>query len=429
MPHDYISPKKLIVKEPFSSLFPIKDVVRKAILEDMTKYGFDESKPIDVWNGIVIDGHTRLSCALELYIKKIPIYVHEEFDSEDIALEYAIHSQASRRSLTDSELLRCIEELDKRKTKAEAGSMKGKKQASPDASFSEGKSAKRTAELVGTSQGKVERARKVLDDADEDTKEKVKSGKISINKAYNETVSKKGTYEEGNYIYKKVDDDMYDLYVATPKSKKFFAELAPNPDGKGSFLDTIAGCAGTCDHCRIKEVNPTFYPAHINAPSNIKPKGSKLTSKLIYLNYGGEWMGKWVPQSWIDKTIAMAEDNKDWQFLTLTRYPKRLLKFKFPQNMWLGATILTQKDVEVVEGVFTEIKGRIRFANIEPMTSEITFNDMGVFDWVVIGAQYSPAKQPEWEWIRNVIAQATEYGVPIFIKPSVTVRAMEYPEI
>jgi hypothetical protein len=44
----------------------------------------------------------------------IPVFF-QSFPDEDSALEYAIHNQRNRRNLTDAELLRCIEVLDRRK--------------------------------------------------------------------------------------------------------------------------------------------------------------------------------------------------------------------------------------------------------------------------------------------------------------------------
>ena len=84
----------------------------------------------------------------------------KSFASEDEAVAYSIHCQRDRRNLTGADVLRWVGELDRRKTKAEAGAMKGK-QASSDASS--GKSADRTAETIGTSTRKVEKARAILD--------------------------------------------------------------------------------------------------------------------------------------------------------------------------------------------------------------------------------------------------------------------------
>ncbi|MGQ9688863.1 MAG: hypothetical protein ACUVXF_08780 [Desulfobaccales bacterium] len=106
------------------------------------------------------------------------VQVHyKSFEREDEARAYAIHLQKNRRNLTDAEIIRCIEALDRRK---QAG-RPSEKLASSDANFKKGKSAQETAKVVGVSQIKVERARTVLAQAPEEVKEAVKAGEMSIN--------------------------------------------------------------------------------------------------------------------------------------------------------------------------------------------------------------------------------------------------------
>jgi ParB family chromosome partitioning protein len=84
--------------------------------------------------------------------------------SEDTAaVEYAIHCQRDRRNLSDADLLRWIQEVDKRKAEG-----RPKKTAQPCAVS--GPTSKQTAKVVGTSARKVEQARTIIDQADEDTK-------------------------------------------------------------------------------------------------------------------------------------------------------------------------------------------------------------------------------------------------------------------
>jgi hypothetical protein len=89
--------------------------------------------------------------------------------------------------MTEADLLRCIEAVDKRREKQEVledkerdKTGKFKPRASSDAC---GKSAKKTAEIVGTSQAKVERTRTVLSDPKE--REAVMAGEKS-SRALNE---------------------------------------------------------------------------------------------------------------------------------------------------------------------------------------------------------------------------------------------------
>jgi hypothetical protein len=94
---------------------------------------------------------------------------------EDAAIRYAIPDQRDRRNLTNADLMRFIEAVDRRKT---AG--RPEKLASTEANFE--KSAEQTARIVGTSRATVERARAIIDHAEEDPaiKEAVLRGRKSI---------------------------------------------------------------------------------------------------------------------------------------------------------------------------------------------------------------------------------------------------------
>jgi len=157
---------QLTKAEPFASLFSIKAEVFEAIKADMTVNGFDPSKPVNVWKKpdgirILIDGYTRVRAAEELDLFRVTAY-EKTFDSEDEALAYAIHTQRDRRNLSDAELLRLIELVDRPQVGfntpvAPIGATEAK--ASKTAAI--------TADAIGISARKVERARKVLSDPEE----------------------------------------------------------------------------------------------------------------------------------------------------------------------------------------------------------------------------------------------------------------------
>jgi len=178
--------------EPFCKLFPIKSTVLSDIIEDMATNGFDFSRPIVAWNMTVVDGHTRLAASKKLMFNLIPVIL-KEFKDETEALEYAINSQVNRRNLTDAELIKCMSALDQRKAKGGNKYLKASREAL-------GKTAQKTADLLGISRAKVERIRTVCDHASDDIKAAVSEGKMSINKAYNKTMEtwKQANQEEQN---------------------------------------------------------------------------------------------------------------------------------------------------------------------------------------------------------------------------------------
>ncbi len=173
---------------PFDGLFSINPLVLARVQEDMEKRGYDPSQPINLWREgeVMIDGHTRLEAARRAGLEEIPIH-YQSFDTEDAALTYAIHNQRHRRNLTDEEILRCIEALDRRKTRGgdhKSDTFKEKSKAPNGAIDRKEKSARRTAKLVGVSTRKVERARTVL--ADPQAAAEVSTGKKKISRAYKE---------------------------------------------------------------------------------------------------------------------------------------------------------------------------------------------------------------------------------------------------
>jgi ParB-like chromosome segregation protein Spo0J len=175
--------------EPFESLFPIDAHTLNAIHADMEKRGYDDSQPIVLWKGknIVVDGHTRLLAAQGTDLKHVPVH-HMEFKDEYEAIQYAIHSQRDRRNITDSDLHRCIQAVDKLKPKGgdhgnqHTGGKEAKGAVAPI-----GRSAEQTAGIVGTSPDKVKKSRAVEKHGTPEVKQALTEGTITINKAYTET--------------------------------------------------------------------------------------------------------------------------------------------------------------------------------------------------------------------------------------------------
>ena len=177
-----LDPTIIKTASPFKDLFPVREAELDRVVESMKADGYDSAHPIILWAGhnvTVIDGHTRLAAAKKLLFAQIPV-IHKEFKDEAEALEYAIKSQRNRRNLTDADLLRCVTELDKRMKEGRPGKTATNLAVN-------GRSSENTAKLLGTSRGKVEKIRTINDHASDAVKEAVKSGKLSVNKAYNET--------------------------------------------------------------------------------------------------------------------------------------------------------------------------------------------------------------------------------------------------
>lgn len=214
--------EEINIRPPFSELFPIDPETFERIKEHMRIHGFDPSQPVIVWDGVLIDGHTKLKAALENGIVEIPA-CEKNFANEDEAVEYAIHNQVDRRNLTDGDILRLVEMLDKKKevgrpkniTSSDVISGVTPNEGHLFDDLKKGRfrhlldSVKRTsvttAQMVGTSSTKIEKARAVLDRANIDPgiKQAVLNGEISLNEAYRKALKKRTsvTVGFGNGVY------------------------------------------------------------------------------------------------------------------------------------------------------------------------------------------------------------------------------------
>ena len=171
------------LKDEFKNLFPLNETMVDTITENILTYGYDKSQPIHVWKDdmTLTDGHHRLAAAKKARLKEIPVFYHYFKDLEE-ALAYAIKLQTDRRNLSDAELLKILQTLDQLKQVGRIALDSDKK--------SSGKSAEITAQKIGVSRSKVEKARTVQNKASEEIKKAVEDGEMSINAAYNATVKK-----------------------------------------------------------------------------------------------------------------------------------------------------------------------------------------------------------------------------------------------
>ena len=203
---------KIQVKEPFKSLFPSNKPLIDTIAKDISTNGFDKTQQLIIWKetGILIDGHTRLEAAKEAKLKTVPI-IEKSFESEEEAIEYAIHLQVNRRNLTEGELYRCITEIDRRNKHGGDRRSVDFKNANEDlkANGGESKSGKMTAALLGTSPTKVQKVRAIMDYGSEELKSSVLEDGITINKAYIRIKQQIKDNKKTADSKKKVNDETY----------------------------------------------------------------------------------------------------------------------------------------------------------------------------------------------------------------------------
>lgn len=182
----------------------------------------------------------------------------------------------------------------------------------------------------------------------------------------------------------------------------------------------IIGCSGagcpTKDVCWARKINdrfkfiddfskPQITNNYYDAPKN---------AKRILVCYLSDIMRPEIKSEWIRNIINTCKIHPLQNFIFLTKNPSRYLKFEFPANCWLGATVNYQKDWD--RCVFLARKKKnITFVSLEPLLEE-PLDYIYLTDWIIVGAQTNPYIPPKREWIDQIVKDTQYLGIPLFLK-------------
>ena len=225
-----------------------------------------------------------------------------------------------------------------------------------------------------------------------------------------------------------------------PSDVKLNPQDSDGTDYAQRSYSTIVGCKHPCQiYCWAHDVtlrfpgsyphgfNPVFRPRMLNAPRNTPiPAEAAFDGryKNVSSNFMSDMFGRWIPAPWIEATLAVERADPRWNFLHLTKFPKRILEFEIPKNAWMGTSVNFQVRVTIVEEVFAELREKypdaVFWLSIEPMLEPIKFTRLHLFNLIVIGGAARSMRTPEWRpphrWILDVVAQADAAGCKVFEK-------------
>lgn len=412
--------------EPFKGFYPINELTLDHIISDMQENGFDPTEPLIIWKEkkVLVDGHTRLVGAKKVGIADVPV-VEISFPSELEALEYAAKKNSNRRHNINAWRFRAFRILDER---SEEGGDKKSKNHRANLRGDSGKTAERTAKLIGVGTRTVEKMRTILDFGTDEDIEDVENNEMSIDAAYKLAQEEKERIEEEK------------------KRAKLFNRTTDSIEWALWTWNPVTGCEHGCKYCYARDIAdrfyeqgfaPTFHEVRLDAPKNNKiPKVGTVGEHNVFVCSMADLFGKWVPDEWIEKIFESIEESPDWwNFLFLTKNPERYLELDFPDNCWIGATATNQKEMDRTIKVFKQLRsktGNVLFISCEPLMGKIE-TDLEPVDWLIVGGRSRSkgmeAGQPEWEWVEELIWQARERDVQIYFKPNLTVVPKEYPEL
>jgi protein gp37/ParB-like chromosome segregation protein Spo0J len=201
--------------------------------------------------------------------------------------------------------------------------------------------------------------------------------------------------------------DGKDVPYQMPQGKTKFNEQTNEDIGWARFSwNPVTGCLRECQrYCYAKEIadkfkdtypvgfTPLFHHERLNDPANTKvPEKAKEDPRYgrVFVCSMADLYGKWVKDEWIEQVHASANANPQWEYLFLTKSPRRYLGLQFPSTAWIGTSIDEQWRVQEAEEAFRELRaknvGRLRWASFEPLLEPIKI-DLSLFDWMAASDQ------------------------------------------
>jgi protein gp37 len=163
---------------------------------------------------------------------------------------------------------------------------------------------------------------------------------------------------------------------------------------------------------------------------------------MVFVCSMGDLWHEQVPQHWIDGIIRILRRYPQHTFIFLTKRPKRMRLWKFPDNAWIGVTAENQKRANERIPILLEIPAAVRFVSVEPMLEPVNMQHSWIrqpdnsidyhqrigyknpkparglpLDWVICGGETgSGAREMKVEWARDLRDQCKSAGVPFFFK-------------
>ena len=148
-------------------------------------------------------------------------------------------------------------------------------------------------------------------------------------------------------------------------------------------------------------------------------------------------MGWWVPREQIEAVLDVCRRAEWHTFQLLTKNAPRLAQFKFPKNVWVGASVppssmngkpmsldQQRRMLRLTLRELSKVNVPVRWLSIEPLSFDVSScldlsNELdGAIQWAVIGAATNGNRvfQPESLWVSNAITSLRKMNARIFFK-------------
>lgn len=135
------------------------------------------------------------------------------------------------------------------------------------------------------------------------------------------------------------------------------------------------------------------------------------------------WSDFWIKEAdeWRGQAFNVIKQTPYLTYLLLTKRPELIdMRWRDFNNVWLGATIESKKAKDRI-GILRKHNAIVNFLSIEPLIGDVGYlfldNVHSNINWIIVGAESGPDRRPcKTEWVRSIVKQCKEAGVPVFVK-------------
>lgn len=419
----------------FSEVFPkMSDAAFAELRADIAANG--QHFPITLFQDQVLDGWHRYRVCADIGVEPD---VEEFAGDEAAARKFVISANLTRRHLDESQRAMIGGRF--------AQLPKGIRPTSANSPMS----VANAADLLNVGERGVTDARAVLDSGDAELIAAVDNGKIKVSRAAKQArAARQRRQPKAPAVAPTAPKTIAEWSLMTPEERDFYcahrnpeARLNRQESGEDDNLidwarwtwNPITGCLHNCPYCYARDISerfagsegfpngfaPTFRADRLSAPLNTRLRQSEdERDGRIFAGSMTDVFGRWVPAEWIDATLQIMREATQWEFLMLTKFPKRMAEFDIPTNAWAGTSVDCQARVAAAESAFADIGGKYHWLSCEPLIEPLRFRHLERFDLVVIGGASPSRETPRWippfSWLDDLQRQADEAGCAVFLK-------------
>jgi protein gp37/ParB-like chromosome segregation protein Spo0J len=444
--HPFAAKLPLMVGDEFAEL--VRDIEANDLIEPIA---------LTADQTTIIDGRNRWRACKEAKIAPKFRAVSAKMTEADI-LAFIVSKNVARRHLSVGQKAAlaieygdAVREAAKQRQREHGKTAPGKKSLPAKSPGVKSDTRDQLAAMAGVGQKAIDQAQKVKDESP-NLFAQLTAGTVSLNDAYKQARAKSKSGAESKPKAPKASAPVLslkthlgeDVPYKQPAAKPIFNSTNDQISWAAWSWNPVTGCLHGCCYCYARELatkpsyraaypvgfTPLFHHERLDAPANTTVPAEAAADarfKRVFVCSMADLYGKWVPDEWIEQVHASAIANPQWDYLMLTKFPRRYVGLALPPTAWLGTSVDEQKRVRLAEEAFREIKGvQVKWLSLEPLLAPLEFSDLTMFDWIVIGSQ-SATEQPDgqvaefappFEWVARLVAQAREASCRVYLKPN-----------